>query len=265
MPGLFSRTTCHRIKRMINYLLFSLMAVFMIYTATMYYLSVHLTTKSNDSFLEQDKFTIEMKLAASDTNYYNLLSEESLLKARSAMIAHDSPCISIDLKNKIMMIELQGIQLHKTDISNIRLDRSLSNSNGFSWIRKLSYPVNIDSSISSISKITFLEKQAPHDTMSTQPVTQLPDTTLKEPVFFCLFLSNGITLNVIQQNSGHLPAYKKFMLLQRFKTMVLFLKSAFRFKILDYRPNITIEIPARDAQTIYKAIPAKTRLALRIY
>jgi hypothetical protein len=118
--------------------------------------------------------------------------------------------------------------------------------------------------VSSIERQTFVEKQAPKDTLDVQAPLHLPDTSISQPVFFSLFLSNGLTLTIVQENSKNTMAYKKFAFRRNLDTMRAFLFSVLRFKIPDYRPGILIEIPARDARTIYKALPKRALTVVRI-
>jgi hypothetical protein len=257
-------TEYHRIKRSLGYLLIVPAMIFMLYAGVMAYMSVQQYAKNIKALLSQSDLRAEHELAAADTVYQKLLDEESFLSARSAMVWGDSTGLSIDLKNMLVNLELQGVQLHKVKISAAKTDRAIAKADNFYWIKTLAYPLAIDSSVSSIARQTFVEKQAPKDTTDVQASAVRPDTAVSQPVFFSFFLSNGLTLTIVQENSKNAMAYKKFAFQRKLDTMRGFLFSVLRFEIPVYRPGILIEIPARDARIIYKALPKRAMTALRI-
>jgi hypothetical protein len=43
-----------------------------------------------------------------------------------------------------------------------------------------------------------------------------------------------------------------------------FIRTALTFRVPEYQPYISIEIPAKDARAIYRAIPKKAFIAIRL-
>jgi len=256
--------TLFRIRKVFNYLFFLPLVTFMIYAGVMAFLSVQQKSKLLSTVLAESKYHNEHWLASRDTGFYALVCEEAFLKSREAMVSEDSACLTIDLKNKMASIELQGVQVHKCPIDNIKYDKLIASTDKFYRAKEFSFPHTIDSSYASISKQTFVVKNAPKDTSQNPGTVALPDTNAVQPVFFSLFLSNGFIINASQQDEGGSFSYYKFELMRRLLAAKYFIADICRLKIPEYRPQIYIEMPARDARTFYKALPATTLVTLRI-
>lgn len=251
-------------RHSLYYMIFTPVAVFMLFAAVMAVLSVQQKTQQMREVFVQNNWQSEYTFAISDSAYYQQIKDAAFLKSRAAMITNDSACLTIDIKNKVATIELQGVPVHNTGISNVNIDRLISETDDFLWIKEFSFPHYIDSTTSSISKQTFIVKNAPSDSTENQGTFTPPDTSINQPVYFSLFLSNGFTINIFQQNARSSFSYKKYALMRRFGEIKLFVRDICRFKIPDYRPQIDIELPARDAKTIYKSLPARTQITLRL-
>ena len=254
-----------RLKRSIAYLLAAAVAAVILYASTMAFMAVGVTSQRLTEAYNADLAQPEYFQAHNDTAYRRRLAYTALLKSRVAMLAADSASLTIDLVLQTIALELQGVAVHKVAIAKTETSRLFSQTDPVYWIRMFSEPHTADSSISSVSKQTFLIKNAPRDTTETN-ASELapPDTSLSQPIFFTLWLTNGIAVNVYQQEEAAGFARQKYHFARRKAALSSFIRSIIRLEVPGYTPAIDIYIPARDAHTIYKALPMRPLITLRV-
>ncbi|NCA85996.1 MAG: hypothetical protein EOM83_10535 [Clostridia bacterium] len=254
-----------RLKRSIAYLLTAAVAVIILYSTTMAFLAVRATSQRLTDTYTADLTQPEYMQAHSDTAYQQRLAYEAFLKSRIAMLATDSASLTIDLTQKTVALELQGVAVHTVAIAKIETSRLFAQTDPVYWIRMFSEPHIADSSVSSVSKQTFLIKNAPRDTTETNAAElALPDTSLSQPIFYTLYLKSGITVNVYQQEEASGFAKNKYDFARQKAMLSSFIHSIARIEVPKYAPAIDIYIPARDAYTIYKALPKRPLITIRI-
>lgn len=199
----------------------------------------------------------------SDTGILNLLKEEAHLKSRLAMAAQDSVCLNVNLHSNLVTLEIQGITVHVSKISKVRKSRLIDNVDPQIMIRRFSVPQNIDSVEATFPKLVFTHKEAPADT-NQQSQLVIPDTATIEPAYLKMFLNDDFILTFRETGDLHKKELNKFVRERQWDYSVNFLKSITEFKVPDYTPWIEIEIPARDIRTIYRSIPYKALVTVRI-
>jgi hypothetical protein len=254
-----------RLKRSIVYLLAATIAAVVLYATTMAFIAVRETSQRITDEYSTDLTQPEYIQAHNDTAYRQKIAYNALLKSRIAMMAADSASLTIDLVKQTVALELQGVAVHTTKISETKLARIFTQTDPVYWIRMFSEPHLSDSSVSSVSKQTFLIKNAPRDTTENNALAlALPDTSMNQPIFFTLWLTNGIAINVYQQEEAAGFARQKYCFARQRAELSSFIRSIIRLEIPRYTPVIDIYIPARDARTIYKALPARPLITMRV-
>jgi hypothetical protein len=121
----------------------------------------------------------------------------------------------------------------------------------------LSTPFTVSNSLSTIKKEPVMIKMAPKDTSEFKPDV-MPDTSLIEPVYYILEMTNGTRIFVYQEEntaSKDRRAALIFDLKYRLRDVWMSLKDAVRFKVPEYHPYIKMKVPRSDAKIIYRAIP----------
>lgn len=198
-----------------------------------------------------------------DTEYLNLLKEESFLKARLAMAAQDSVCLTVDLLDSLVTLEIQGVVVHKVKASKIQKSSLFDHINPQVFIKRFSYPQNLDSVDASFQKLVFTHKEAPADT-NQQTELVIPDTAKIEPAYVRMFLNKDIILTLREGGILNKKEINKITRQRQLDYSLNFLKEIMNFKVPDYTPWIEVEIPGRDIRTIYRSIPHKAIVTVRI-
>ncbi len=206
----------------------------------------------------------------SDTIFTNEISAkqlklekmEAFLSARLKMAEADSVCLSINLMDSTIIMEIQGVKLLETKILTIRSSKIFPRYKKQAYFDFFSTPFVIDSDYCSIPKEVFNIKYAPEDTIAAQAPKTMPDTTIKMPVYTNLYLDRGLMLDIRQVDTMKNETYRKYNQHLRFNKIEKMWSHLFKFEVPPYDPWIRIEIPAKDAKSIYKALPHHAQVAV---
>lgn len=195
---------------------------------------------------------------------YILQKDVAFLKARAEMSESDSVCLSINLTDSLVMLELQGVMLLQTRISHFETSNIFKRLYKNTYAEYFSRPFEIDTEYTTIPKEAFIIKQAPKDTTETTPPVAKPDSLLQEVVCYNLYLDRNLMIDIRQvdtvKNEQYL-AYQKYLRKERIGKQI---RSLLNFSIPHYEPWIRIEIPAADAKSIYKAMPVHGQVAVKL-
>jgi hypothetical protein len=224
------------------------------------------------SFLSPIKAVKDLNLKYYDSAFssggtlkdYLFEKEAAFLQARTQMAETDSVCLSIDLSDSLVLLEMQGIMLLKARIIRIEKSNIFNRLHKGTYLEYFSKPLEIDSEYSTIPKEAFIIKQAPKDTTETAPPVAKPDTLHKEAVCFNLYLDRNLMIDIRQvdtiKNEQYL-AYHKYLRKERISNQI---RSLMKFSVPHYEPWIRIDIPAADAKSIYKAMPDHGQVAVKL-
>ena len=194
--------------------------------------------------------------------HLKLEKEEIFYRARLKMAEADSACLSINLVDSVVIMEIQGVKLLEAKI------RAFSSSKVFSRYKKEAFteyfttPFVIDSDYCTIPKEFFNIKYAPEDTIAAQAPKTMPDTTLKDPVYFTLYLDRGLMIDIRQTDTLHPEIYKDYDRYLSDKKIGKMWDYLYKFEVPAYDPWIRIEIPHSDARSIYKALPHHAQVSV---
>jgi hypothetical protein len=258
------KNTSHRgssLKRFIVYGLSFIVLSFVLYYATMSLISTSrkiAEINNNYSFKNIEKTTIDERFFT-DSTFVEKQKEKAFVQSRVAMAMTDSIGLTLNLKDSMAFLEINGVVVHKTKISFQRICKAFNKANSYAVAAMLSTPLNIVKDTATIKKIPIMVKMAPKDTSEYKPDV-MPDTSKHEPAFYILEMNNGIRIFVYQQeNDQPKDVYRQilFDVTDRMKNTLTALKKIAKFEVPEYRLYIKIRIPKRDAKIIYRAIPKK--------
>jgi hypothetical protein len=187
---------------------------------------------------------------------------EMFYRARIKMAQADSASLSINLIDSSIIMEIQGVKLLETKILNIHASKIFTRYKRQAFYEYFSTPFVIDSDYCTIPKEFFNIKIAPEDTLAAQAPKTMPDTTLKDPVYFTLYLDRGLMVDIRQTDTLRPLIYKEYDRHLRSKKISDMWDYLYKFEVPPYDPWIRIEIPHSDARSIYKALPHHAQVAV---
>jgi len=196
----------------------------------------------------------------------DLLLERTSMDARLAMSEDDSIGLRVNLAEKKIYLEIQGIVLHETPILDQKASvffKKLTPAEKYILFHK---PLNINKDESSISKDVFNVVIAPKDSIEAQQREEiLPDTSHTSPVTYRLYLDHGIRLQVYGQLPDSVPQFRdrfRFEYSDKYRFLKNLAQSVIKRTSAPYQPTISIVINSRDAESIYRAVPKKGKVIL---
>lgn len=249
--------------RYFRYLFFTVVFIVSTYILVMAYLSpVMKINELTKAAIASGNGNLGM-IRSDDAEYMNLLKEEAFLKSRISMAAQDSVCLTVDLIDSLVMLEIQGVVVHRVKTKKIKNSSLLKHIHPQILINRFSYPQNLDSVAASFPKLVLTHKEAPADT-NQQTELVIPDTSKIEPAYVKMFLSDDFILTFREAGNSNKKDINRIARKQQLDYSLNFLKQMLNFSVPNYTPWIEIELPGRDIQTIYRAIPQKAIITLRI-
>ncbi|MDD2813305.1 MAG: hypothetical protein PHN30_04730 [Bacteroidales bacterium] len=224
--------------------------------------------KAQDRFVEDYLAEIrEVKANKTALSYPDdLLERKTSLEARLQMAKDDSIGLRINLKEKMVYLEIQGIVLHRSPIlrhSSSYFFRHLNATEKYILFHK---PLRIQNEVSTIPKEQFIVKIAPKDSSEVKEAT-IPDTIHTVPVMYRFNLNHGLRLQVTGQLADSIPQFwprLKFDLQDRAEFIKALIQNIFKDTKVPYRPTLRIRINSREAEAIYRAIPRESLVILEL-
>lgn len=191
-----------------------------------------------------------------------LEKEEIYYRARLKMAEADSACLSINLMDSIVIMEIQGVKLLEAKIIKMRSSKIFTRYKKQAFYECFSAPFVIDSDYCTIPKEFFNIKYAPEDTIAAQAPKTMPDTTIKDPVYFTLYLDRDLRVDIRQADTLRPEIYKDYDKHIRNEKIDRMWSHLFKFQVPPYYPWIIIELPHSDARSIYKALPKHAQVSV---
>jgi len=207
---------------------------------------------------------IERALYSQET--IKLLREKSYLSGRIDMAKSDSITLVVSLVDSVIRLELKGVILHKAPILNYSKNRLFESSDQFAISNLLSVPGKVTSFEGTLPKEPMMIKIAPKDTSDAIP-NIAPDTSKVEPVYYSLSLDNGIIINISEVNSKsffeNMPGFM-FNTKEQLQTIWNNASDLLTGKRPKNTLYIRLKVDARDGRIIYRALPYKARVTVRM-
>ncbi|MGE0077094.1 MAG: hypothetical protein AB7S48_04460 [Bacteroidales bacterium] len=203
-------------------------------------------------------------------------SNDSAIMAKQYQLAYynsqletaksDSISLTLDLTDSTATLMIKGIVLHQAKIEKIKSSNFLQAVDPSALYCMLYSPIKVVEHKSTIQKVPLMVKIAPKDTSEYTPDV-VPDTTDIDAVNYILETNAGIQLYFYESNpkesSNGLKQFK-FDFRDRVQTGYHLFMSAVTFKKPKYQPEIRIKLKKRDAKIIYRALPEKADIILKI-
>ncbi|MBP8959620.1 MAG: hypothetical protein KBG40_04255 [Bacteroidales bacterium] len=199
-----------------------------------------------------------------DSTFIALNRAKSFYQARIAMASTDSVSLSVNLPDSIAILEIDGVSVYNTKINKAIISKVFVKADEYAVSSMLSTPFNVIHDYSTIKKEPVVHKVAPRDTTEYKPDAP-PDTSKTEYVNVIFETREGIRLHIFQETNGNSNAFFHrfvFDLTDRFRNAFYILKCMVTFKMPEYHPYIKINVSAKDARIIYRALPQNGQFAI---
>jgi hypothetical protein len=201
------------------------------------------------------------------TTLFELKKAESLLRSRYNLSSEDSIYLVLDLTNKVARLEMKGIPLHDSNLQNVWISNSIKMFHTEAFLHWIAQPFVLKNANSTIERVQFLVKNAPKDTIEANKADAIPVPRKTEDVYIVMNFERNLQL-VIQQSEisegiekARIDSIKSSLFKKETEKS---LKALANLKREAITPMIVITLPKADAITLYRALPQKLKMVLKM-
>lgn len=199
------------------------------------------------------------------STYFELKKTESLLRSRYNLSSEDSIYFVLDLIHKVARLEMKGIPLHDSNISDVWISNSIRKFHTDAYLHWIAQPFVLKNADATIERVQFLVKVAPKDTIEANKMETTPAPRRTADVYIVLNFDRDLQVVIRQSeiSEGEDKARIDSLKASIFKRETArSIKSLTTFKRELVMPKIVITMSKTDAITLYRALPQKLKMLL---
>ncbi len=222
--------------------------------------------------LEKSALSDSLYMTSFDSAYFNpelsvLAKEKSYREAMLELAASDSIQLIIDIPDSSISLSIKGVIIHHSRMTDLSIDPFFSRITLPAQLWIFSSPLEILKQQSTIIKEPVVEREAPKDTAEANQNAWQPDTLIQHPAFLRLSTTNGFRISVEQdRNVTAKDRWSRFFFHINNQIQNTG-KAVWNFILLrkqDYHPEISISLPADEIRSVYRALPEKAYVVIKI-
>jgi nitrate reductase NapE component len=225
---------------------------------SVYFSKIYTHTK-NEAIPKSD-ITLSDKLT-------NLGLNEAYLNSRLKMSDTDSVCISINLPDHTLDMEIKGVVVRSCKITDYKISKGFSKIKQDQFLAWISAPFTLQSSISTILAAPVVHMKAPKDTIEANQKSQIPTLPVDTAVYYRLNFNRDLVVDINQKETPPSNGRKErfwYRFHNRYMSSVEAINAIFHPGKSTYRLWIEIELSREDARIIYRALPDNALMTLKI-
>lgn len=195
-------------------------------------------------------------------------NEKAFQQNRLSLVEKDSIYMILDLPDSLIILEIKGVTVKKTKILDMEISNRfalITHENLLPWIAE---PFTLERDLSTIPKSPIVIKQAPKDTIEaakTSSAPRLPDST---GVFYTFYFDRNLLLEIEQDNPPEkdvMERVKTYRSIKRKESTHSVFQMLKKPQQTDQPMLIKLVVSEVDARAIYRAVPSKTHLVLKLF
>lgn len=202
-----------------------------------------------------------------DSVVLELFREKTFLETRIQISKTDSISLSVNLNDSILQLELKGVVLKSTKITDFEIDQFLCQLTPATYQYLFGTQLQVKNDLSTISKAPIVVKKAPKDSTEVKASSTPIDTIKSEAVHWMLKLDKDIILKIEGSDQfSQLDWWigQKFWFRQDVNNLKNNLNKTIRLKTPEYYPEIRLVISESEAKAIYRALPKYPFVSIRL-
>jgi hypothetical protein len=185
--------------------------------------------------------------------------ELAYLQNRLRMSSSDSVCLSLDLRDSLLFLEIKGVQVRACSLKALEINGSVPN-----WVEWIRDPFVLRETQSTIRKKPIRVVIAPADTIEAMERRDDDIPVEKGLVYYALVFDRGLSLTVAESSPEGVTNWTRKLYHESLRGLRV-LWQQFSNKLLGrHEPalHVYIELSGADAKAVYRAIPVHAQLAL---
>lgn len=245
-----------------------LIPVILLFVAAQYaVLSMTAVRKYVEKLYQQEDVLLLSTANEPDEETYNLYKDKTWLEGRFQLTKEDSISLAVNLKDSVLQLELKGVVLKSSKMIDFQIDELFRHLNIGAYHHYFGERATGDSVLATIEKEPLIVKKAPRDSIEYANQQHVVDTTKQEVVHWMVSLNNDILLKIEGVDTAENEAWlqsKQFWWKQDLVQLKSDLRKTVLFKQPDYRPEMTLILNEADAKAIFRALPDKPQVCIRL-
>lgn len=194
-------------------------------------------------------------------------NEVAFQRNRLALAEKDSIYVVLNVPDSLLILEIKGVTVKKTRLLDIEISNRfalISHENLLPWI---SEPFTLESDLSTIPKSPIVVKQAPKDTIEAAKMSNKPAPPDSTNVFYTLYFNRNLVLEIEQADplevgtTEKVETYRKIKRKESTRSVYQMLRKP---QQTDQPMMIKLVVSEVEARAIYRAVPTKTHLLLKL-
>lgn len=200
-------------------------------------------------------------------NIISLENEKAYLQNRLSLAENDSIYLILDLPDSLLVLEIKGVPVRKNKIITQKVSQRFSLINHENLLPWIAAPFTLERDISTIPKMPIVVKQAPKDTVEAAQSSSTPKPPEATAVFFTLYFDRNLVIEIEQADPPQeedLKEIKDYRSKKRKESNRSVFNTLRDPQQADQPMRISLVVSEADARAIYRAIPTKTHLILKL-
>ncbi|MCX6234409.1 MAG: hypothetical protein NT175_06735 [Bacteroidetes bacterium] len=193
--------------------------------------------------------------------------DESYLNSRLKMAVTDSVSLSINLHDSVLNMEIKGVVVRTCKISDYKISKGfmkMTHEQLHDWIDN---PFTLQNTVSTILAAPVVYIKAPKDTIEAGQKSQIPTLPADTAVYYRLNFDRDLVVDIDQKETPPSEG-KKERRKYRFHNLYQAASDNIRFLFHSeksrYKLWMRLELSREDARIVYRALPDKAMLTLKI-
>jgi len=202
-------------------------------------------------------------IITADSAMSRLVREKIFLESRIEMAMQDSIGMVIEIPDSTIGLEIKGVRLHTADINRAKYGNFFLSLDDLEYDLLMGSPLRVVKHRANFEKEPVKVVDAPEDSLLSNPDLNIADTSSSVSARVKLQLDNGIKIILIDSRASFIKR-SLWDVADRFTEFGSGLKDVIRLRVPDYHPVLKIYLPGKEIRTLYRAIPANGRIALKV-
>jgi hypothetical protein len=201
------------------------------------------------------------------TTLIELKKSQNYLQSKMSLVNEDSMYLVLDLVKKTADIELKGVSLHECKILDSHVSNLIKDQPAEALLNWSEEPFQMIRDDATIPKVSWIIKIAPKDSIEANKAEELPEPPKRGDVYVVMDFNRNLRLIIQQADKPDKEGSKNISALKwkyRKQEIMKSLNALTHFKRETTKPTIDIVFSKADATILYRALPYKPKLLLRL-
>ena len=198
---------------------------------------------------------------------FELKQTEEFLKAKLNLVNNDSSYLVLDIVKKTATLEMKGISLYECNILDSHVSNSIKDQPAGTLLSWIVEPFSLRHDDATIPKTSFIVKIAPKDTIEANKIEEIPVVPKRGDVYVVMDFDRNLRLIIRQTEKPDKDGRRDIDSLQwryRKSEIINSVNAMIRFSREPITPTIEIVLSKEDATILYRALPFKPKMIVRL-